>query len=110
MVVILFSLKQFFFFCFFFERIILCNSLVWTCEVTGRANLTFEEAVQCEKRARSQLKSVPKQLEKILLHLTTLTHRPRLNNLNDDIFGFVKDRYFIGETVEFQHNNERFVK
>ena len=37
----------------FFQRTILCNSLVWSCSITGKAGLTYEEAVDCEKKARS---------------------------------------------------------
>ena len=36
----------------FFQRTILCNSLVWSCSITGKAGLTYEEAVDCEKKAR----------------------------------------------------------
>ena len=38
----------------FFQRTILCNSLVWSCSITGKAGLTYEEAVDCEKKARSE--------------------------------------------------------
>ena len=36
----------------FFERTILCNSLVWSCAITGKAGLTFEEALESEQAAR----------------------------------------------------------
>ena len=39
----------------FFQRTILCNSLVWSCSVTGKANLTYEEAVASEKKAKKRL-------------------------------------------------------
>lgn len=38
----------------FFQRTILCNSLVWSCSVTGKSNLTYDEAVESEKKARKR--------------------------------------------------------
>ncbi|KAK3092925.1 hypothetical protein FSP39_008962 [Pinctada imbricata] len=91
----------------FFERIILCNSLVWSCSITGRSGLTYQEAVECEEKALKNLASFPIYLQKPMLFLATLTHRSRLNDLNDDIFLFAKDRYFIGEVVDITLGNER---
>jgi len=44
----------------FFARVILCNSLVWQCSLTGKANLTFQEALDSELAARKQIKGFPK--------------------------------------------------
>ncbi len=38
----------------FFQRTILCNSLVWSCAVTGKSNLTFEEALESEEKAKKR--------------------------------------------------------
>lgn len=66
-------------FCFlisdFFERTILCNSLVWSCAVTGRPGLTYQEALESEKKARQNLQSFPEPLIIPVLYLTSLTHR-----------------------------------
>ena len=35
----------------YWERLVLCNAMVWTCEVTGRPNLTFQEAQDNEAKA-----------------------------------------------------------
>lgn len=43
----------------YFERVILCNSMVWSCSLTGKANLTFQEALDTEKLARKQIKAFP---------------------------------------------------
>lgn len=85
----------------FFERIILCNSLVWSCAITGRSGMTFQEAEECEQKAKRNLSTFQDSLKKPLLYLATLTHRSRLNDLNDDIFLFAKDRFFIGETLDY---------
>ncbi|XP_069049136.1 bromodomain adjacent to zinc finger domain protein 1A [Lepisosteus oculatus] len=84
----------------FFERTILCNSLVWSCAVTGKPGLTYQEALESERRARLNLQSFPPPLIPPLLFLTSLTHRSRLHEICDDVYSFVKDRFFLGETVE----------
>ncbi|XP_019407199.1 PREDICTED: bromodomain adjacent to zinc finger domain protein 1A, partial [Crocodylus porosus] len=89
----------------FFERTILCNSLVWSCAVTGKPGLTYQEALESEKKARHNLQSFPEALIVPVLYLATLTHRSRLHEICDEIFTYVKDRYFVGETVEVIRNN-----
>lgn len=91
----------------FFERTILCNSLVWSCSVTGRCGLTYEEAEECEEKARKNLASFPNYLQRPILYLASLTHRSRLADMNDDVFVFCKDHYFIGEMVEVHHNQNK---
>ncbi|XP_064004878.1 bromodomain adjacent to zinc finger domain protein 1A isoform X5 [Pogoniulus pusillus] len=89
----------------FFERTILCNSLVWSCAVTGKPGLTYQEALESEKKARHNLQSFPEALIIPVLYLATLTHRSRLHEICDEIFAYVKDRYFVGETVDVVRNN-----
>ncbi|XP_041131948.1 bromodomain adjacent to zinc finger domain protein 1A-like [Polyodon spathula] len=89
----------------FFERTILCNSLVWSCAITGKPGLTYQEALECEKRAKQNLQSFPEPLIVPLLYLTTLTHRSRLHDICDDVFAYVKDRFFAGETVDVTSTN-----
>ncbi|XP_065220955.1 bromodomain adjacent to zinc finger domain protein 1A-like isoform X2 [Planococcus citri] len=84
----------------FAERIILCNSLVWSCEETGRSGLTFMEAMESEKNAKKLLSDFPLELRKPILFLVTLTARSALNDLTEDIFNYVRDRYFVGEIVD----------
>lgn len=84
----------------FFERTILCNSLVWSCALTGRAGLTYLEAVESERRARQSLQSFPPPLVQPLLHLAALSRRCRLSELCEDVYVFVKDRFFPGEMVD----------
>lgn len=38
----------------------LCNAMVWTCELTGRPGLTYAEALESETKARKCLANVPK--------------------------------------------------
>ncbi|XP_042311899.1 bromodomain adjacent to zinc finger domain protein 1A [Sceloporus undulatus] len=89
----------------FFERTILCNSLVWSCAVTGKPGLTYQEALESEKKARQNLQNFPEPLIVPVLYLVTLTQHSRLHEVCDDIFAYVKDRYFVGEIVEVLRNN-----
>lgn len=84
----------------FFERIILCNSLVWSCAITGRSGLTYQEAEESEEKALKQLASFPAYLQKPILYLAFKTQRSRLADMNDDVFVFAKDRFFKGEMVD----------
>lgn len=89
----------------FFERTILCNSLVWSCALTGRSGLTYLEAVESERRARQSLQNFPTPLLLPLLHLAAASRRCRLSELCEDIYVYVKDRFFPGETVEVAGRN-----
>uniref|UniRef100_A0A9J7XHJ9 Bromodomain adjacent to zinc finger domain protein 1A n=1 Tax=Cyprinus carpio carpio TaxID=630221 RepID=A0A9J7XHJ9_CYPCA len=84
----------------FFERTILCNSLVWSCAVTGKPGLTYQEALESERKARFNLQNFPNALLVPLLHLTALTHRSRLHEICDDVYAYVKERFFPGEVVD----------
>ncbi|XP_061531351.1 LOW QUALITY PROTEIN: bromodomain adjacent to zinc finger domain protein 1A [Phycodurus eques] len=84
----------------FFERTILCNSLVWSCALTGRAGLTYLEAAESERRAKRSLRNFPSVLVGPLLHLAALCRRGRLSELCEDVYAFVKERFFPGETVD----------
>ena len=72
--------------------------------MTGKSNMTFQEAVESEENARNSLRTFPQALKKPLLYLASLTNRSRLNDMCDDVFNFVKDRYFVGEEVEVSIN------
>lgn len=73
---------------------------MWSCAITGRSGLTYQEAEECEEKALKQLASFPSYLQKPILYLATKTQRSRITDLNDDVFVFAKDRYFIGEMVD----------
>ncbi|XP_043204988.1 bromodomain adjacent to zinc finger domain protein 1A-like [Amphibalanus amphitrite] len=83
----------------FFERMILCNSLLWSCEMTGKSGLTYQEAADSERDARRSLSAVSKELKRAILYICTLTKKTNFGELYGDIFAYVKDRYFRGEAV-----------
>ncbi|KAL6434938.1 hypothetical protein ACFW04_005240 [Cataglyphis niger] len=90
----------------FCERIILCNSLIWSCSITGRTNMTFEEALQCEENAKKSLKEFPMELRIPILYLASKTNRSSFNEMIEDVFQFARDRYFVGEMVEASFTEE----
>jgi len=46
----------------FCQRVILCNSLVWCCSLTGKPQLTYQEALQSEENARMLIKTFPRKV------------------------------------------------
>ncbi|BET01786.1 ATP-dependent chromatin assembly factor large subunit [Nesidiocoris tenuis] len=84
----------------FCERIILCNSLVWSCSLTGRSNLTYQEAAASEEKVKRLLKRFPMELREPVLYLSSICERRSLVELAEEVYSFVKDRFFIGENVE----------
>ncbi|KAL0121189.1 hypothetical protein PUN28_008696 [Cardiocondyla obscurior] len=82
------------------ERIILCNSLIWSCSITGKTNMTFEEALRCEENAKRSLKEFPVELRIPILYLASKTNRSSLIEMAEDVYQFARDRYFVGEMVE----------
>ncbi|XP_046750522.1 bromodomain adjacent to zinc finger domain protein 1A isoform X3 [Diprion similis] len=84
----------------FCERIILCNSLVWSCSITGKPNFTYQEALLSEENARKSLKEFPMELRIPILYLASKTNRTSLNEMVEDVYQFARDRYFVGEMVE----------
>ncbi|CAF0741721.1 unnamed protein product [Brachionus calyciflorus] len=83
----------------YFERTILCNSLVWTCHLTGKTGLTFGEAVESEEKALKTIKQVPQALEKAIVYLINSTTRGNIKEVISDVFSFANERFFKGETL-----------
>jgi len=84
----------------FYERTILCNSLVWSCSITDKPNLTYQEALDCENLARKKLSAFPISLSRPLVYLVGLSNRQRIDDLVEDLYLFVRERFFVGEEVE----------
>ncbi|KAF4527597.1 hypothetical protein B566_EDAN015151 [Ephemera danica] len=84
----------------FYERIILCNSLVWSCALTGRPNLTYAEAKESEKSAKDLMQQFPKELHVPTLYIASLAQRTSFLDVVEDVYIFTKDRFFVGEQLE----------
>lgn len=68
--------------------------------MTGKNNLTYAEALESEKAARRSLKDFPMELRIPILYLAAKTKRSSFAEMSEDVFNFVRERYFVGETVE----------
>ncbi|KAI3887929.1 hypothetical protein MKX03_013164 [Papaver bracteatum] len=69
----------------YLKRINLYRRRIWTCKVTGKANLTYEEALVSEQRAAEKVQQFPKELMAPVLHIiqfSTLTLRDLLVTLS----------------------------
>lgn len=74
--------------------------MVWSCSLTGKTNLTYAEALESEENARKVLSRFPLKLKVPVLFVANKTKRTGFFDMAEDVFLFVKDRYFIGESVE----------
>lgn len=68
--------------------------------MTGKNNLTYAEALESEKAARRSLKDFPMELRIPILYLATKTKRSSFAEMSEDLFNYIRERYFVGETVE----------
>ena len=78
----------------------MCNSLLWTCEGTGRSGLTYKEATESEESVRKALEAVPDATKRAVLLLVHQTKRSRIGDLCEEIMDYLRKRYQEGEIVE----------
>jgi len=82
----------------FSGRKIQLDTEVWSCEVTGKSNITYDEAVQSEREARAAVKKVDKRLTRAILYLANkATGRTVLQKLANEIMAAIKDIFFLGK-------------
>lgn len=91
----------------FFERVMLTNSVVWQCGLTGRPELTFAEALASEKTARKLLRQFPSVLRGPVILVASQTKRSSLKELVDDVFNIIKDRFFKEEKLDVMNESGR---
>ncbi len=85
---------------------ILCNSLLWTCECTGRNGLTYKEARESEDNVREALKAIPDPTKRAVLELVHQTKRSRIADISEEIVDYLKCRFQDGEIVELKVGDE----
>lgn len=85
----------------------LTNSVIWQCALTGRPDLTYAEALASEKTARKLLRQFPSALRGSVLLVASQTKRSALKELVDDVFNFVKDRFFKDEKLDVMNESGR---
>lgn len=85
----------------------LTSSIIWQCELTGRPNLTYAEALASEKAARKILRSFPKAVKGPVLLIASQTKRSALSELVDDVYTYVKDHFFKNEEIDVMNETGR---
>eukprot|EP00842_Homolaphlyctis_polyrhiza_P003364 jgi/Hompol1/4028/HPOL_003440-RA len=82
---------------------------IWSCEVSGRSGLTFQEAIESELKAKQTLEDrFPRVWNQPVLeriHFNQLA----LNDLVDDLYDYLRSRYFVGEIVYLVSANDKNV-
>lgn len=81
--------------------------MAWTCALTGKSELTFQEAVESEAAAQSSLGSVSPGLQRAMLFLTGTIATTKFNDICHFLWSYTSCRYFVNEEVEVMHHNEK---
>lgn len=94
----------------YLNQINLYRQRVWTCKVTWKPNLTYEEALVSEKRATEKLHQLPKELMAPALQIIQYSMLS-LKDLADTIAAKLQDRVFVGaELYAKKDNSERLCR
>jgi len=91
----------------FYRRTILYNSLVWSCSITEKGGLTYQEAKDCEKSVHKKIKKIPKAVKIAIYFLVSKVKRRKIDQLTDVVYNFIKEQYFVGEEVEYNSGKLR---
>lgn len=75
----------------------LLNSTVWSCALTSRPNLTFSEALECEKKARKILKTMNAELKAPIIVIANATKCSSITEIVDEVFNYMSVRIFKEE-------------
>uniref|UniRef100_A0A1D1ZJD0 DDT domain-containing protein DDB_G0282237 n=3 Tax=Anthurium amnicola TaxID=1678845 RepID=A0A1D1ZJD0_9ARAE len=79
----------------YLNRLNLYRQRVWTCKATGKANLTYEEALVSERRANEKVQQIPKELVAPILNMVQYSTL-RLKDLVYSISTKLQERSFKG--------------
>lgn len=92
----------------YLERIDFYHKKKFICELSGASCLTFFDARLRElKETENVLERFPEPLKRPILarvHMSTIT---RLDQLVDELYGWLKDEFFVGETVMVRFHDQR---
>lgn len=79
--------------------------MVWSCSVTGRSGLTFQEAATSELEAITMISSFSPGLQRALLYLIKTVGSSKFNDIAYSVWAFATQRYFVEEEVEVVSSN-----
>lgn len=88
----------------YLEKITLYRQKIWTCKVTGKMGMTFEEALASECQAVEKLQQFPKDfMGPVLQHVQFSVLR--LDELVSTIMKFYKDHFVPGDELVYLEGN-----
>ncbi|EFA76747.1 DDT domain-containing protein [Heterostelium album PN500] len=79
----------------------------WTCSITNKSNLTYEEALLSEKKAFDKVAKFSDVLYPHFLKLIQYKEST-LDDLRDSIYDYLNEHYFVGEQVTFKAENTKY--
>ncbi|KAI9314873.1 ATP-utilizing chromatin assembly and remodelling N-terminal-domain-containing protein [Dichotomocladium elegans] len=89
----------------YLERTLLYRQPIWQCEMTGRINLTYAEALESERVEKSRVKEkLPEELQRRVLERAQFK-TIRLDAVVDDIYDYYIDRFDEGDLVTCRWND-----
>ncbi|KAL8096409.1 uncharacterized protein LOC141698336 isoform X2 [Apium graveolens] len=91
-------------YCEYAERINLYRQRVWTCKVTGKSNLTYEEALVSEQKVIEKVQQFPSELVGPVLREVQFSML-KLNDLVSKISGKVQEGMLVGSELHGRKNN-----
>ncbi|XP_073003097.1 uncharacterized protein [Typha latifolia] len=83
----------------YLKRLNLYRQRVWTCKVTGKSNLTYEEALVSERRAAEKVQQLPKELTSPVLRMIQYSTL-NLNELVNKIYVKLQEDLFEGSELQ----------
>jgi bromodomain adjacent to zinc finger domain protein 1A len=87
----------------FFNRQYICNTYMWTCEVTGQSNLTYQQALDSEREARTSLCLFSDSLKEAILSLLHYSIHTNMKSTINSITTFFKERFVLNEELLYHH-------
>ena len=73
---------------------------MWDCEYTGKTGCTYAAAIKSEREAKQQMDSLPRALQRTIVTLIHNVIRAGISGLTEEVTGYLRDRYQVGEVVE----------
>ncbi|PWY97840.1 hypothetical protein BCV70DRAFT_46508 [Testicularia cyperi] len=91
------------------NRLTFYNQKLFQCELTGKINLTYFEALKSERKEAIALHKIfPEQLKQPVLRSVQFQVTGRIDHLVDKVYDRFKDRFFPGEQVFVETEGEKY--
>ncbi|KAG1053790.1 hypothetical protein G6F43_004152 [Rhizopus delemar] len=92
----------------YINKLSLYHQAIWECEVTGRQNLTYEQALESERMEASRVEFKFSEVLRKMMLIRAQFQTVRLDELVDDMINYFKNNYLIGEIVQCTLNNNDY--